>query len=169
MRGMSKGGTNNSDREKKGETVRTRPQLREPQRTQGRRVKGSVETLSRSRRGGAQSQVANVIANAGRKTQSQRNRKCRKKTQVDAGADANQTLALRDNECLRLGKVQNGLYTKLQDYFPSDPELDQSVILYLPTSPYVGRTYQGLESHNRVVFDESGLESALASRLLTSP
>ena len=90
-------------------------------------------------------------------------------TQVDAGADANQTLTLRGNECLRLGKVQNGLYTKLQDYFPSDPELDQSVLLYLPTSPYVGRTYQGLGSHNRAVFDESGLESASASRLLTSP
>ena len=90
-------------------------------------------------------------------------------TQVDAGADANQTLTLRGNECLRLGKVQNGLYTKLQDYFPSDPELDRSVLLYLPTGPYVGRTYQGLESHNRAVFDESGLESASASRLLTSP
>ena len=91
------------------------------------------------------------------------------KTQVDAGADANQTLTLRGNECLRLGKVQNSLYTKLQDYFPSDPELDRSVLLYLPTSPYVGRTYQGLESHNRMVFDELGLESASASRLLTSP
>ena len=113
MRGMSKGETNNSDREKKRETVRTRSQLREPQRTQGRRVKGSVEMLSRSRRGGAQSQVAK----RGRKRKSQdtvaAQSQMSQETQVDAGADTNQTLTLRGNECLRLGEVQNGLYTKL--------------------------------------------------------
>ena len=109
MRGMSKGETNISDREKKRETVRTRSQLREPQRTQRNRVKGSVETLSRSRRGGSQSQVANAVANASRKAQSQMSQE----TQVDAGADANQMLTLRGNECLRLGEVQNGLYTEL--------------------------------------------------------
>ena len=53
-------------------------------------------------------------------------------TQVDAVAS--QTLALRGNECLDFVKVQKGLYTKVCDYVPSNPEHIRDILLYFPTS-----------------------------------
>ena len=83
--------------------------------------------------------------------------------QVDADADTNQMLTLRGDECLELDEVQSSLYTKLYNYFPSDPKLVRSVLLYLPTSLCISQAYQGLESHHCVVFNELGLEGASAS------
>ena len=155
---MTKGATRN--RGEKDRTVRTRSQLREPQRTQERRVKGSAEAQSqvavrRSQFAGRKSQVA--VADLS--TQSQ-------VTQVDAVA--NQTLTLEGNECLSFVEVQKGLYTKSlrlcserSRAHPRRPTLLSDQFLCQPNSPM-------LESHCHVVCDESGLEVALASRLLTS-
>ena len=134
-----KGATRN--RGEKDRTVRTRSQLREPQRTQERGVKGSaeaqsqVEVADRSRR--SQSQ----FAIRSRNTQSQFAVAVRKSqvTQVDAAAS--QTLALEGNECLFFVEVQKGLYTKVCDYVPSDPEHIRDILLYFPTSSCVNRTH----------------------------
>ena len=89
--------------------------------------------------------------------------------QVDADTDTNQMLTLRGDECLELDEVQSSLYTKLYNYFLSNPEQVWSVLLYLPTSPCIGQAYQGLESHHRMVFDKLGLESMSVSQLRMSP
>ena len=60
-------------------------------------------------------------------------------TQVDAVA--NQTLTLEGNECLLFVEVQKGLYTKVRNYVPSDPEHIRDVLLYLPTSSCTNRTH----------------------------
>ena len=116
---MTKGATCN--RGEKDRTVRTRSQLREPQRTQERGVKGSAEAQSQIAVAGRKSQVAVAV----RSTQSQ-------VAQVDAVA--NQTLTLEGNECLHFVEVQKGLYTKVCDYVPSDPKHIQDILLYFPTS-----------------------------------
>ena len=150
---MTKGATRH--RGEKDRTVRTRSQLREPQRTQERGVKGSAEAQSRVASRWSQSQFAVRSRNS--------------RSQVTQGdAVAIQTLALRGNECLSFVEVQNGLYTKSLRLSSERsrarlrrPTLLSDQFLRQPNSPM-------LESHCHVVCDESGLEVASASRLLTS-
>ena len=123
---MTRGATRN--RGEKARIVRMRSQLREPQRTQESRVKGSAE---------AQSQVAVAVrklqvAVAVRSTQSQ-------VMQVDAVAS--QTLTLRGNECLDFVEVQKGLYTKVHNYVPRNPEHIRDILLYFLTSSCANRTH----------------------------
>ena len=83
--------------------------------------------------------------------------------QVDAVAS--QMLTLRGNECLNFVKVQKGLYTKVRDYVPSDPEHIRDNLLDFPTSSCLRRTHPywratviwfatnwDLRSHRRVDF-----------------
>ena len=92
------------------------------------------ESKARSRRS-RQSQIAvrssqYAVAVAVRKSQV---------TLLDAVAS--QTLALRGNECFSFVEVQKGLYTKICDYIPSDPEHIRDVLRYLPTSSCTNRTH----------------------------
>ena len=121
---MTRGATRNRG-EKEG-IVRTRSQLREPQRAQERRVKGSVEAQSQVAVAGRKSQLAV------RSTQSQM-------TQVDAVA--NQTLTLEGNECLLFVEVRRGLYTEVYNYGPSDSEHIRDNLLDFPTSSCLRRTH----------------------------
>ena len=99
---VTKGATWN--RGEKGRIVRMRSQLREPQRTQERRVKGSADAQSQVASRSTQVAVRkSQVAVAVRSTQSQ-------VTQVDAVAS--QTLTLRGNECLDFVEVQKGLIYK---------------------------------------------------------
>ena len=94
-----KGATRN--RGEKDRTVRTRSQLREPQRTQERGVKGSAE---------AQSQVE--VADRSRRSQSQFAIRSTQSQVTQVIAIASQTLTLEGDECLILCTVTSGLYTK---------------------------------------------------------
>ena len=110
----------------KGKIVRMRSQLREPQRMQGSRVKGSAE---------AQSQFAvRRIAVAVRCMQLQF-ASCSLQSQVtQVGAVAIQMLALRGNECLDFVEVRRGLYTEVYNYCPSDSEHIRDNLLDFLTS-----------------------------------
>ena len=152
---MTRGATRN--RGEKGRIVHTRSQLREPQRTQGSKVKGSAE---------AQSQVEVAV----RKSQfasrsSQYAVAVRKSPVMQVDAVASQTLTLRGNECLDFVEVQKGLYTKVCHCFPSDSEHVRDNLLYFPTISCVNQTHpywratamwsatnQDLRSHRRVDF-----------------
>ena len=126
---VTRGATRNRG-EKEG-IVRTRSQLREPQRTQERRVKGSVEAQSQVAVAGCKSQFAV------RSTQAQFAVVVRKSQVTLLDAVANQTLTLRGNECLVFVEVQKGLYTKVRDYVPRNPEHIRDILLYFPTSSCV--------------------------------
>ena len=75
------------------------------------------QRLGRDAKSKSQGWVAVASRKRGRKRKSQgavaAQSQMSQETQVDTGADANQTLTLRGDECLRLGEVQNGLYTEL--------------------------------------------------------
>ena len=108
---MTKGATRN--RGEKDRTVRTRSQLREPQRTQERGVKGSAKAQS-------QSQVAvrsRKSQFAVRSTQSQ-------VTQVIAAAS--QTLTLEGNECLLLSKCRRVYIQRSATTFRAIPNISET-------------------------------------------
>ena len=128
---MTKGATRN--RGEKDRIVRTRSQLRDPQRTQERRVKGSADAQSQVASRSTQVAVRkSQVAVAVRSTQSQ-------VTQVDAVAS--QMLTLRGNECLDFVEVQKGLYTKVCDYVLSNSEHVRDNLLDFLTSSCLCRTH----------------------------
>ena len=116
-------------RGEKGKIVHTRSQLREPQRTQGSKVKGSAKF--------AVLQFAVAVHN-----HSLQFAVASRKSQVaQIHAVASQTLTLRGNECLDFVEVRRGLYTEIYNYFPSDSEHVRDILLDFPTSSCVNRTH----------------------------
>ena len=128
-----------------------RSQLREPQRVQESRVKGSVETQSQVAVHSSQFAVCSLqfavhslqFAVCSLQSQLQYAGAVCKSQGMQIDAVTSQTLTLRGNKCLNFVEVWKGLYTKSYDYFPSDSEHVQDNLLDFPTSSCLRRTHPG--------------------------